>query len=135
MLKKHGVTTAAVLAAILTVTLLLPGCFYQQRIRHLQSDVCLIKENTGKNEVYSLFGPPAHSVRTESGEETWVYYDVKKSFLRKLPLVGTVLGYEKYHVVTVAFLADSVRTCEYRFLSKDEFLQKLGTYGMDLINE
>ncbi|MDH5299676.1 MAG: hypothetical protein OEV91_11725 [Desulfobulbaceae bacterium] len=109
------------LAGCLTGLLLLSGC-HRQPVRHLSSDVCLLLPGQmTKKDVVAYFGDPNQRRTGDGGEEVWVYYEVKKSPLRKTPYIGSRLGYEEYDVVTITFAGDRLQACVYRSLEEDEF--------------
>ncbi|MFC1524548.1 hypothetical protein ACFL6N_07140 [Thermodesulfobacteriota bacterium] len=115
--------------------LMVSACSTQMRVRNLASDVCLIKENTGQEEVVELMGSPALTRTTSDGSVEWIYYEVKKSFLRKTPWVGSFLGYQRYDVVSIIFMDQDVRICEYRFLDEGEFQEYYLNNGEISVNE
>ncbi len=119
----------SLLVMLLGMSIILSGCFFRGQVRHLTSDVCLINENLRKEEVLQLMGPPELRNLTPEGTELWVYYDARKSFLRKLPLVGPGLGYVRYDVVTVNFVEEIVQRCNYRFFSEEEFSEHIKGSG------
>lgn len=95
------------------------GCFYRDPVRHLSSDICLITPNLTQKEVLATLGSPDQKQKGEQGE-IWIYYEVKKSFLRKTPYIGEKLGSENYDVVTITFAGDTVSTCLYRAYNEEE---------------
>ena len=98
---------------------ILSGCFYNEPVRHLASDICLISPNLTAQEVVTALGPPDAKRQSELGE-VWLYYEVKKSTLRKTPFLGPRLGSENYNVVTITFAGDRVHTCVYRAFDEEE---------------
>lgn len=109
---------------------LISGCFYQDRVQHLASDVCLVTpERTDKGQVLAYLGQPAITRRGDDGSEIWIYYQVEKSFLRQVPVIGSRMGYENYNVVIVTLSDKSVRTCIYRYLSEEEFKRTVKEHG------
>lgn len=108
----------------LLLLLVIPGCAGKEPVRHLTSDVCLINPGVNtKKDVAALMGQPDKRYIHPKKGETWIYYQVKKSFRRKLPYIGKSLGHEEYEVVTFTFSGDTVRTCLYRAFDEDEFKQ------------
>jgi hypothetical protein len=108
---------------VLLLALALAGC-HRQPIRHLSSDVCLLLPGqTTRQEVLDFFGTPDQRRLDPREGETWVYYQVKKSFLRRTPYLGGKIGEEHYEVVLVTFQDDLVRTCAYRSFDEKEFNQ------------
>lgn len=111
----------SLLVAIL-LSLSLTGCvFSSEPVRHLASDVCLITPDLTQKQVLDILGPPNHQKKSAEEGETWVYYEVKKSLLRKTPYIGDRLGNEDYEVITISFVGNQVRTCAYRALKEEEF--------------
>ena len=109
---------------------LVSGCFYQDRVKHLASDVCLITpERAGKDDVIAYLGQPLITRRADDGSEIWIYYDVEKSLLRQMPFIGSKMGYEKYNVVIVTISGKTVRTCVYRYLPEEEFKRTVIEHG------
>ena len=110
-------------AAWLLVALLASSCGGKStQIRNLSSDVCLVMpDSTTRQEVLSFLGEPDRKMSRGDNLEMWLYLDVKKSFSRKMPLVGDNLGRETYESVTVTFEADLVRACFYRQFDEKEF--------------
>jgi len=103
------------------VFLALSGCFYREPVRHLASDICLVSPGLTQQEVLAVLGPPDYRKSSAEEGDTWVYYEVKQSTLRKTPYLGDKLGSENYEVVTISFAGSQVRTCVYRALSEQEF--------------
>ncbi len=107
---------------VATILLLsLAGCATQEPIRYLASDVCLITPDLTQKQVLDILGPPNYQKHTPDEGDTWVYYEVKKSLLRKTPYIGDRLGEEDYDVITITFAAGQVHTCAYRNLTETEF--------------
>lgn len=96
----------------------------------MTSDVCLIlPEKSTKEDVLTYLGQPAITRREDDGSETWIYYHAEKSLLRKMPVVGSKLGYENFDVVTVSFSEKIVRMCVYRYFTEDQFKQTVTEHG------
>ncbi|MEW6594466.1 MAG: hypothetical protein AB1413_06295 [Thermodesulfobacteriota bacterium] len=110
------------LLLVATILLLsLSGCFYREPVRHLASDICLITPELTQKQVLDILGPPNHQKKSAEEGDTWIYYEVKKSLLRKTPYIGGRLGNEDYEVITISFVEGQVRTCAYRALKEEEF--------------
>ena len=109
------------LAILLLVVINVYGCSAKEPVRHLSSDVCLIvPEDNNNKEVREILGAPDHIKKNESDKsETWVYYQVRKSFLKKMPLLGKKYGSEEYDVITVSFENGKVKKCIYRSVGKE----------------
>ncbi len=105
-------------------TFYLAGCSTKPYVRHLASDVCLISEGqTTKKEILVFMGQPEEKRNLSEDSEEWIYYQVKKSLLRKTPYVGEKLGSEDYDLVLINFKGDIVRATTYRLLSEKEFIE------------
>jgi hypothetical protein len=114
-----------ILMAALSVVLIMgtAGCA-KKNVRHLASDVCLITpEVSTKEKVLTYLGPPDEQYEMADGNETWFYYEVKKSLMNNTPYIGEQLGDKKYETIKVTFADDVVQTCVYRSLSEEEFQQ------------
>ena len=99
----------------------------KKEVRYLASDVSLITpDKTTKQGVLNILGQPNEQYAQPTGEEVWVYYEVKKDMLTGTPVVGDKLGKEIYEVVKVTFTKDTVRSSVYRAMSEEEFNQ----YGL-----
>ena len=109
---------------VLIILLNVYGCSSKEAVRHLSSDACLIvPENNTNKEVQEILGPPDHITKSVAGKsETWIYYQVRKSFLKKMPLLGKKFGHEEYDVITVSFENAHVKKCIYRSLSKEDLV-------------
>lgn len=104
--------------------LLSSACFRHDPVRHLSSDASLlIPGQTTKQEVLTFMGEPDERRVLLNEHEIWIYYQVKKSLLRKAPYVGDRLGTEEYDVMSVSFADDKVKTCVFRLYSEEEFKQ------------
>ena len=109
-----------ILAFLSLIQFAVSGCSSQDTIRHLNSDICLITPKLTPKEVVSYLGVPDKK-QTSANGEIWIYYDAKKSTLRKTPLIGDRLGHLDYDVVTILFTGDQVHSCIYRSFNEDEF--------------
>ena len=79
-------------------------------------------EKTTKQEVVSFLGQPDRKIFTgDNNLETWLYLKTNKSFTRKMPMFGDMLGTQSYETVTVTFEAGRVRACVYREHDENEF--------------
>ena len=112
------------------------GCSAGSKVRHLSSDVCLVvPENTTRPEVVSFLGQPDNRSINAEKQEVWSYVTVRRSFLRKAPLLGKFMGSEQYEIVTVTFAGDQVRTCFYRNMSYDQFREFSSENGQLQVEE
>ena len=107
---------------VLLLSLLFAGCSGGKPVRHLSSDaILLIPGKTVKKEVISYMGEPEERRKKENGEEVWIYYQARKSLMRKTPYVGERLGHEEYDVVNVTFSGETLTSCVYRLFGEEEF--------------
>ena len=112
------------LACCLFALLSVPGCGGGEPVRHLSSDVCLLLPGKmTRKEVVGYMGEPNQQRTDADGRTVWIYYAVKKSTLRKAPLLGDKLGYEDYDVVTITFDGELMLTCVYRAYNEKEFAE------------
>jgi len=101
---------------------LLSGCGGGEPVRHLSSDVCLLSPGKmTQKDVVTYMGEPDKRQTDSDGRLVWIYYAVRKSTLRKAPLLGDKLGYEEYDVVTVTFDGETMQACVYRSYTEKEF--------------
>ena len=107
---------------LLVATLILAGCSLSTPVRHLSSDACLVlPESTTREEVISFLGEADRKITGGDDKEIWLYLKTNKSFSRKLPLVGDMLGSQNFETVSVTFDGDLVRACVYRQHDEEEF--------------
>lgn len=107
--------------------ILIFGCSSKMPVRHLTSDICMIvPENNSKNEVLTKLGKPDIIKNESTSNEMWFYFQVHKSFTKKIPLVGRKFGHEEYDLVSITFNDNQVQKCIYRSLSKEEIFNKYG---------
>lgn len=123
LLKKSVFSLIQATVLIVIVSLVAGGCGGKTtQTRQLASDVCLVMpDSTTRQEVISFLGEPDKKISKGENLETWLYLDVRKSFSKKMPLIGKNLGHENYETVIVTFEADLVRTCLYRNFDPTEF--------------
>ena len=115
---------ATALAFWLVFMLGMTGCA-KKNVRNLASDVCLVApEKTTKQEVFNYLGQPDEEYKTTDGKTLWVYYEVKKSMLRKTPYLGEKIGEEAYEVVKVSFVGDVVQSVVYRAMDEEDFKEE-----------
>ena len=107
--KKNGLIVFLLIALSAAVV----GCFRHEPVRHLASDA--------GQDVLVFFGEPDERQTLASGEEVWIYSQVRKSLMRKTPMVGNRLGSEEYDVVNISLAGDLVTSCVYRMLDEGEF--------------
>lgn len=103
---------------IYLVTLVLFGC--GSEVRHINSDVCLVKPGSTTKQVMDVLGPPNIKTTTEDGE-LWTYYTAKESPMKRTPGLGLIFGTTTYDVVHVTFTGDVVSNRQYRHANEKEF--------------
>jgi len=107
------------------------SCGSHESVKNLTSDVCLVlPENNTKSDVLNILGKP-NQIRIHEEDnktEDWVYYQVHKSFLKKIPLINKKYGSEDFDVVIVTFNNDKVTACLYRSLTR----KQLSEHGVEL---
>lgn len=114
--------TISFIITFLLILFTLSGCLNNEPVRHLSSDASLIiSGHTTREQIMSFMGSPAVQEQGPGNTETWIYYQMNKSLMRKAPHIGHRLGYEEYDVVTVTFIDDVVQESRYRLLSEEEF--------------
>ncbi len=101
------------LMCVVLATFLLNGC-YNTPVRHLASDVALLKIGESKSDnVLTYLGEPDDQIVLEDGVEKWVFIEHENSSLKKAPLVGKYFGEQNYDTVTVILKNDVVIDCIY----------------------
>lgn len=119
-LKKTGLTLVLIMFVFG-----LAGCFHHDPVRHLASDAALlVPEKTTKKEVLNFLGEPDEKHNIEGGE-VWIYFQSRKSLLRRAPYVGEKIGHEEYDVINVTFAGDKLISCVFRLFSEEEFKRGL----------
>ncbi len=104
-----------------TVLFLQVGC-YNTPIRHLASDVSLIKVGESKSEDVILYlGEP--DVQRMVSEELveWIYLEEKLSDLQGMPFLGRFFSANGYEKVVVTLKDELVYDCRFSAYEKDEF--------------
>jgi len=91
-------------------------------VRHLASDVCMVKPGqTTRQEVLELMGEPDSKRMVAASTEQWIYYEEDKSALQAAPLVGGTFDPNGYNMVMITLDGDTVSTCRYSAYNQDEF--------------
>ncbi|MEN8140071.1 MAG: outer membrane protein assembly factor BamE [Thermodesulfobacteriota bacterium] len=101
--------------------LLTCGCG-QKNIRHLNSDVALLKEGNSQQEVLELLGEPYKKEPQDNGEQ-WTYVEAKRSLLKRIWLVTLVAGTTRYEIIHVSFQEGQVKDTTFRYANEEEFKQ------------
>ncbi|MBX6422204.1 hypothetical protein [Thermosulfurimonas sp. F29] len=85
---------------------------------NLASKACMVHKGLStRAEVRYYLGPPRRVERLPDGREVWIYYEVKKDTLARIPGLGEKLGREKVEVLRITFSGDRVVDCIY-YVSK-----------------
>lgn len=106
---------------VLFLALVLGGCS-KGPVRHLASDVCMVKVGqTSRQEVLELMGEPDSRRMVAPSTEQWLYYEEDRSTLQAAPVVGETFDPSGYHMVMITLAGDVVSTCRYSAYDEDEF--------------
>lgn len=96
------------------------GC-YNKPVRHLASDVALLKVGQSTEEDVLIFlGEPDEQQEVSEGVEKWLYRDKHMTFMEKAPLVGKRLGSPEYKLVVVTISNDIVTDVIYSATDADD---------------
>jgi hypothetical protein len=96
------------------------GC-YNKPVRHLASDVALLKVGQSTEEDVLIFlGEPDEQQELSAGGEKWVYRDKEMTLLEKAPLVGKRLGSPEYKLVVVTIRNNIVTDVLYSVSHEDD---------------
>ncbi len=120
MIMNHIFKKPLYFALIYLLTFALFGC--STPVRHMSSDVCLVKPGNSPKEVMDVLGPPNSKKPTNTGE-LWTYFTAQESPLKRTPGIGYVFGTTTYDVVHVTFANNTVANCQYRHANEEEFKQ------------
>jgi len=112
---------AGLLLTTVLLCLAMSGC-YNQPVRHLGSDVGLIKAGeTTRQEVLSLLGDPDFTRMVSATTEEWTYQEEDKSLLQQAPVVGGAFSAKGVKTVVLTLNGDIVTAARYGDYSKGEF--------------
>ncbi len=96
------------------------GC-YTTPVRHLASDVALLKVGESTEEDVMVFlGAPDEKQELAAGVEKWLYRDKKMSLMEKAPLIGKRLGSPEYKLVVVTIANEIVTELVYSSSDEDD---------------
>ena len=116
VLRKNFFLLLFVAVALATIS----GC-YNKPVRHLASDVALLKVGQSTEEDVLIFmGEPDEQQEVSEGVEKWLYRDKYMTFLEKAPLVGKRLGSPEYKLVVVTISNDIVTDVIYSATDADD---------------
>ncbi len=98
----------------------LSGC-YNTPVRHLTSDVALLKVGESTEEDVLIFlGEPDDRQELAEGVEEWFYKNTDMTFLEKAPWVGKHFGTPQYTKVTVTMTSKIVTAVAYSSTDEDD---------------
>ncbi len=81
---------------------------------NLASRACMVHKGIStRAEVRHYLGPPQRVERLRDGREVWIYYDLRKDALAKIPGLGEKLGREEIEVLRITFSGEKVVDCLY----------------------
>ncbi len=104
------------LLSVLTVT----GC-YNKPVRHLASDVGLLRVGTSTQEdVMVYLGEPDEQQEIGNGVEKWLYKDEDRTLFEKTPLVGKRIGSPEYRRAVVTLTNGIVTKLIYSSSDQDD---------------
>lgn len=92
----------------ISLLFLISGCL-NKPVRHLASDVSLIRENSStKQDVLKYLGQPNEQTLLPDGSEAWKYEENLESDFQKLPLAGRAFKDQGCDTVIVVYGKDDV---------------------------
>ncbi|MCP4342525.1 MAG: hypothetical protein GY799_27510 [Desulfobulbaceae bacterium] len=116
VLRKNFFLLLFIAVALTTIS----GC-YNKPVRHLASDVALLKVGQSTEEDVLIFlGEPDEQQEVREGVEKWLYSDKHMTFLEKAPFVGKRLGSPEYKLVVVTISDDIVTDVIYSATDADD---------------
>lgn len=99
----------------------LSGC-YNKPVRHLSSDVALLKVGTSTQEDVLVFiGEPDEQQTIASGVERWLYLKEDRTLFEKTPFVGKYIGSPEYSRVIITLTNGVVTECVFSSSDEDDF--------------
>jgi outer membrane protein assembly factor BamE (lipoprotein component of BamABCDE complex) len=99
----------------------LSGC-YNTPVRHLASDVALLKVGTStKEDVLVFLGEPDEQQAVDTGTERWLYLKEDRALFEKTPFVGKHIGSPEYSRVVVTLTNGIVTECVFSSTDEDDF--------------
>ena len=111
----------AVLLSTVLVALAMSGC-YNHPVRHLTSDVALIKAGaTTRQEAITLLGEPDSMRKLTDGTEEWAYHEEDKSTWQQVPVMGRAFSSNGYKTISLILKGDTVAAVHYGDYDKHEF--------------
>lgn len=108
------------LLGLAAVLFLISGC-YSTPVRHLASDVGLIKVGeSNREDVLTYLGDPDEQATLDDGRVKWVFREYESSALKNAPMVGKYFGPKNYGTITVILKNNVVSECIYGAYDDDE---------------
>lgn len=108
------------LLLVAAILLVLSGC-YTTPVRHLTSDIALLKVNQStEDDVLVFMGEPDEQQQVAAGVEKWLYQAKVQSLLEKAPVIGKRLGSPEYQVVVVTLTNKIVTDLDYSSSDADD---------------
>ncbi len=102
------------------VSLFVSGC-YNRPVRHLASDVSLIKVGqSNREDVLVYLGEPDVQRMVSATLEEWVYVEEKESLYQQAPVVGKAFSADGYNKIVVTLDGELVVGCRFSAFEKDE---------------
>ena len=99
----------------------LSGC-YTRPVRHLASDVALLKVGTSTQEDVLVFlGEPDEQQMVSEGVERWLYLKEDKTLFERTPFIGKHIGSPQYSRVVVTLTKGIVSDCVFSVTDEDDF--------------
>ncbi len=71
--------------------------------RYLDNQASWVKPGDSKDKVLDLLGPPDARKASPSSLEEWYYYNKKRRFWNKIPLLGSHLGGQQEEILLITF--------------------------------
>lgn len=105
---------------ILVLLFSISGC-YSKPVRHLASDIALIKVGTSTEEDVEIFlGEPDEKQELDGGVVKWLYIDKNQTLMQKTPLIGKQIGAPVFHRAVVTLQGGIVTDTTYSVSDEDE---------------
>jgi hypothetical protein len=105
---------------LLMMSLVVSGC-YNKPVRHLVSDVALLKVGESTQEDVLVFlGDPDEQEVLSDGSQKWRYSDKDTSLIQKTPMVGTYFGAPEYQQLVVTIKNGIVTECVFSASDEDD---------------
>lgn len=118
---EHNMSSRTILFVMSLLSIFLfTGC-YTEPVRHLASDVALLKVGTStKEDVLIYLGNPDDQQDLGGGMEKWLYEDTDTTLLEKTPVLGKHIGSPERRRAIVTFVNNIVTECIYSSSDEDD---------------